>query len=55
MQTRKAHLVEKYGIGNIPPTEMDAPWGYRPSEADSGMVHEMMGQNQDGHTVELSG
>ena len=55
MPTRKAHLVEKCGMGYNARTGMDAPSGYRPCEADSGVVHEMMGQNEDGHTVELSG
>ena len=55
MQNRKAHLGEMSGIGYNAPSEMDAPWGYRPGEAHNGLVYEMMGQNQDGHTVELSG
>ena len=55
MQTRKAHLVEKCGIGYTAPSEMDARWGWQLVEAPNGVVHEMMGQNRDGHTVELSG
>ena len=55
MQNRKAHLVEMSGTGSDAPSEMDAPWGYRPGEAHNALVHEMMSRNQDGHTVELSG
>ena len=55
MQTRKAHLVEKCGVGYIAPLEMDAPSSRRLVEAPNSVVYEMMCQNQDGHTVELSG
>ena len=55
MQTRKAHLVEQSGIGCTAPSEMDAPWGWLSGEAHNGVVHEIMGQNQEGQTAELSG
>ena len=55
METRKAPLVEKCGIGYTAPSEMDASSGQRLVEAPDGAVHEMMGQNQNWHTTELAG
>ena len=55
MQTRKTHLVEMSGIGYTAPSEMDAPWDWLPGELHNEVAHEIMGQNQEVQTAELSG